>query len=98
MTNFYVTYKFADKKARDDFYSEVKECMAAEKTRQEDGCIRYEFFYNADSDDRMLLWEQWSSREAQQKHLTQPHYLELAAIKGKYNVDTDILIEDQYCR
>ena len=98
MTNFYVTYKFTGKKARDEFYKEVKACLAAEKTRREEGCSRYEFFYHADSDDMMFLWEQWSSREAQKVHLSQPHYLELSAIKEKYDVDTDILVEDQYCR
>ena len=48
MTNFYVTYKFADKETRDAFYREVKESRAPELSREEDGCIRYDFFFHAD--------------------------------------------------
>ncbi len=95
MTDFYVTYRFADKAARDGFYSEVKACGAGEKSRKEDGCIKYEFFYFADEDDKMFLWEQWESREAQKKHCQQPHFAELTEIKKKYGVETDIQIEDR---
>ena len=35
MTNFYVTYKFADKETRDAFYREVKESRAPELSREE---------------------------------------------------------------
>ena len=98
MTNFYVTYKFADRKTRDEFYNAVKENGAAEKSREEDGCIRYEYFYYADADNKIFLWEQWTSREAQKKHCQQPHFRELTEIKEKYGAETDIRIEDQYCR
>ncbi len=95
MTNFYVTYRLSGREARDAFYKDVKACGAGEKTRLEEGCIRYEFFFPADSDSDVFLWEQWESREAQQKHLKQPHYLEFAKIKEHYNVETDITVEDQ---
>ena len=98
MTNFYVTYKFADTETRDAFYREVKESRAPELSREEDGCIRYDFFFHADEDDKMFLWEQWTSREAQKKHCQQPHFLRLSSIKEKYGVETDIQIEDQYCK
>lgn len=52
------------------------------------------FFFPADSDDEIFLWEQWESREAQKVHLQQPHYLEFAAIKERYGVDTQIIAED----
>lgn len=95
MTNFYVTYVLKDKETREAFYEEVKNCGAAEKTRKEDGCIRYEFYYNADEDNRMFLWEQWESREAQAVHLKTPHYADFAEIKNRYKVETEILVEDQ---
>lgn len=94
MTNFYVVYKFKSGQAREEFYEEVKACGAAEKTRKEEGCLRYDFFFNADSDTEMFLFEKWESREAQQKHLKQPHYLEFAGIKERYGVETDITKED----
>ncbi len=94
MTNFYVTYKLKDKETRKAFYEAVKASGAPEKTREEDGCIRYEFFFYADDDSAVLLWEQWESREAQKIHLKQPHYLEFDAIKKSYGVEMDVLTED----
>ena len=94
MTNFYVTYRFKDNEACKAFYREVKASGAAEKTREEDGCIRYDFFFCADDETAMLLWEQWESRGAQKVHLNQPHYLEFAGIKERYGVKTDILVQD----
>ncbi|HIU26284.1 MAG TPA: antibiotic biosynthesis monooxygenase [Candidatus Copromorpha excrementigallinarum] len=94
MTNFYVTYKFRDRETRDAFYREVKESGAPEISRKEDGCIRYDFFYYADEDNKLFLWEQWTSREAQKLHCQQPHFLRLSSIKEKYGVETDIQVED----
>ena len=76
-------------------FSKMKLSDAAEIFFDEDGGIRDEFFYYADEEDKMFLWEQWSSREAQKKHCQQPHFLELSKIKEKYGVETDIQIEDQ---
>ena len=61
MTNFYVTYSFSDENTRRKFYEEVKAEKIGEKTRLEDGCIRYAFFFDADREDRMFLWEQWEA-------------------------------------
>ena len=46
MTNFYVTYSFSDENTRRKFYEEVKAEKIGEKTRVEDGCIRYAFFFD----------------------------------------------------
>ena len=51
-----------------------------------------------DRDDRMFLWEQWESRDAQKKHLQQPHFATLSELKAKYVLDTEILVEDQYSK
>lgn len=95
MTNFYVTYVLKDKETREAFYREVKNCGAAEKSRQEEGCIRYEFYYHADEDNKMFLWEQWESREAQAIHLKTSHYAEFSEIKNRYKVETNVIAEDQ---
>lgn len=95
MTNFYVTYVIKDRETRDAFYNEVKKCRVAEKSRSEEGCIRYEFFYPADNDSNMFLWEQWESREAQAAHLKTPHYADFAEIKNRYKVETNVIAEDQ---
>ncbi|MDO4545938.1 MAG: antibiotic biosynthesis monooxygenase, partial [Bacillota bacterium] len=67
----------------------------ADKSRAEDGCIRYEYFYPADSENQIFLWEQWESREAQKVHTRQPHFAELSQLKEKYGIETEILVEDQ---
>lgn len=50
MTNFYVTYTLADKKARDEFYADIKAEAVVSKSLAEDGCIRYTYFFPADND------------------------------------------------
>lgn len=94
MINFYVTYTLKDKAARDAFYEEVKACGVIEKSLAEDGCIRYAYYYPADSENQILLWEQWESRQAQKVHTQQPHFKQLSEIKGKYPMETGVLIED----
>ena len=98
MTNFYVTYKLASKKDRDDFFNEVKANGIIEKSVVEDGCIRYAYFYPADSETDLFLWEQWENRDAQAKHKQQPHFEKLGLLKAKYSVEADILVEDQIIR
>ena len=55
MTNFYVTYSFSDENTRRKFYEEVKAEKIGEKTRLEDGCIRYAFFFDADREALTLV-------------------------------------------
>ena len=98
MTNYYVTYVLESREARERYFSEIKEQGIIEKSRKEAGCIRYEYFYPAESDNEIFLWEQWESRAAQQEHTRQPHFAMLGALKEKYNVQTEILEEDQIVR
>ena len=95
MTNYYVTYTLKTKEDRDNYYREVRENGIIDKSRAEDGCIRYEYYYPAESETEMFLWEQLESREAQKKHTQQPHFEVLGKLKEKYGVDADILVEDQ---
>lgn len=95
MTNYYVTYTLKNKEDRDNYYREVRENGIIDKSRAEDGCIRYEYYYPAESETEMFLWEQWESRAAQKKHTQQPHFAVLGKLKEKYGVTADILVEDQ---
>lgn len=95
MTNFYVTYTMPSKEDRDGYYREIKENGIDEISRGEDGCIRYDYFFPADTDNQIFLWEQWESREAQKVHCQTPHFAQLGELKVKYNATTEILIEDQ---
>jgi len=95
MTNFYVTYTLPDQAARDGYMEEVLASGVIEKSRAEDGCIRYAYFYPVDTDNTLFLWEQWESREAQAAHCETEHFAALGRIKEKYGAQTKILIEDQ---
>ena len=54
MKNFYVTYAFEDNEARKNFYGEVKAAGIVGASRAEEGCFRYEFYYPADSENKIL--------------------------------------------
>lgn len=95
MTNYYVTYIVKDMETRNAFYNEVQENGIVEASRAEEGCIRYNYYYLADCDNKIFLWEQWESRNAQAEHTKTPHFAVLTAIKEKYEVEAEILVEDQ---
>lgn len=95
MTNYYVTYRLPDTAARDGYLREVQEQGIMEKSRTEEGCIRYAYFYPTDSDTDLFLWEQWESREHQAAHCKTEHFAALGELKAKYGAVTEILVEDQ---
>lgn len=95
MTNFYVTYTLPDQAAREGYVKEVLDQGIIDKSRAEDGCIRYAYFYPVDSDNTLFLWEQWESRDHQAAHCRTDHFAALGKIKEKYGAETEILIEDQ---
>lgn len=45
-------------------------------TRQEEGCIRYDLFIDLDHPNRFTFVEEWSSREALNKHGQSQHITE----------------------
>jgi quinol monooxygenase YgiN len=48
----------------------------AEIVRAEKGNIRYELFVDPNSDNRLMLYEEWESQETLDVHLGQPHMVE----------------------
>ena len=95
MTNFYVTYTLPDQAARDAYMKEVLENGIIEKSREEPGCARYEYFYPVGSDNTLFLWEQWESRSHQKIHCQTEHFAVLSELKAKYGAVTEILTEDR---
>ena len=70
---------------RKDFVKEVISSGVLEEIRQEDGCISYDYYYDAVNPACVLLVEQWQSKGQQQQHL---HILK--EIKEKYVLDTSV--------
>ena len=60
----------------------------------EDGCQQYDYFASAEDENKTLLVEQWSSREAQQIHLTQPHMAGVRQAKADHVEDTALELFD----
>lgn len=48
-----------------------------ERTRSEDGCLRYELFQDREDDDRIILLEEWRDEEALNAHLGAEHIKDL---------------------
>ena len=74
------------------FVEELERSGVAQAVRQEDGCIRYDYYYSAKEENTVFLFEEWQSEKHQQVHLTQPHIAQLKQIKEKYILDTQLRI------
>lgn len=64
----------------------------AQAVRQEDGCIHYDYYYSAQDENTVFLFEEWQTQQHQQVHLTQPHMAQLKQIKEKYILSTELRI------
>lgn len=53
-----------------------------EKSREEDGCIRYDFFTALDDPLSFIAVEEWRDRPALDVHFTQPHLQEFSEKLG----------------
>ena len=84
-----VTYTMKPGK-REPFLAEIASCGAQEAVRKEKGCLQYDYFLCVEDPDKLLLVEKWTSREAQQVHMTQPHMAQIAAIKERYALETTL--------
>lgn len=60
----------------------------------EDGCEQYDYFPSYEDENKTLLVEQWTSREAQQVHLTQPHMAIVRKAKEDHVEDTALELFD----
>lgn len=72
------------------FLSEVKAAGISEMTRNEEGNIKYEFYYPADKEDTILLLEQWIDFSKVEAHRAMDHVKTLIGLKDKYVLATDI--------
>ena len=88
MLNLLVLYKAENGEMLRRFYEEVKAAGIIEKSREEAGNLRYDYFFSADKENEILLVEKWESQESQKEHSGLPHFAELGKIKEKYNIQT----------
>ena len=79
-----VIYKAKGKGAREAFLCELTEKGIVDLIRNENGCLTYDYYFSAQDDITLVLFEEWQSKECQQIHMTQPHMKDAMEIKSKY--------------
>lgn len=75
---------------RTAFLNALTQLGVVEKSKQEPGNIRYDYFYPVDSEDQLLLVEIWEDEEALAFHAQTEHYQQLQSIKGDYLINASI--------
>ena len=91
MYTIYVKFTCLPEK-RAAFIRKVKETGVLEAIRNEDGCLRYDYYLSEKDPNELLLIEQWETKEKQQIHIGQPHMARLRELKGDY-IHTTTLYE-----
>ena len=73
---------------REAFIQKMKDSGVLDAIRNEDGCIKYDYYLSEKDPDELLLLEQWDTREHQQIHLTLPHMDHMREFKDAYIANT----------
>lgn len=89
MYNIYVVFNCKEGK-REAFVERVKEEGILSAVRNEDGCIKYDYYFSEGNDKELLLVEAWESKRHQEIHITQPHMAKLREIKDDYIESTTL--------
>lgn len=89
MYTIYVKFTCLPEK-RGAFIQRVKDTGVLEAIRNEDGCIRYDYYLSEKDPNELLLIEQWETKEKQQIHIAQPHMDTLRSFKAEYITDTKL--------
>ena len=81
--NIYYTGKDGSAKK---FAEEMISSGLVEKVRNEEGNLKYEYFYPLDDPETVLLIDKWESAEALDKHHKSPMMEQIAELRKKYNL------------
>lgn len=73
---------------RDEFYREIKKRKIDESTRAEAGNERYEYYFNPENENELVLLEVWESADDVKLHMETSHYKELVELKNEFVVET----------
>lgn len=83
MLTWNVTYHCAPGR-RDAFYSALTELGVRENSIHEDGNLKYDYYFDAQDPDALLLIESWESPEFQQIHCQTDIFARLQALKAEF--------------
>ena len=89
MYTIYVVFKCVPGK-REEYIEKLKAEGIVDKVREEDGCIRYDYYFSEKDPDEILLIEAWESKKHQEIHIDQPHMARLRELKPDYVISTQL--------
>ena len=69
---------------RQAFYEAVTELGVRENSIHEEGNLKYDYFFDAQDADALLLVETWTTPELQQAHCQTETFAKLQALKAEY--------------
>ena len=81
--NIYYTGKNGSARA---FAKEMVESGLVERIRNEEGNLKYEYFFSMDDEETVLLIDRWENEEALDKHHKTEMMKEIAKLRDKYNL------------
>ena len=81
MLTWNVTYRTKPGK-RDEFFTALTELGVRENSIREAGNRKYDYFFDAQDPDVLLLVESWDSPELQQLHCQTERFAQLQAVKA----------------
>jgi len=92
MSNIGVVAKFVAKPGKEqELLSELRSMVTP--TRQEPGCIKY-VLHTAPNAGEFWFVEEWTSKEALEKHTQTPHYRELKQRAPEYTASSEVAVLD----
>ena len=65
---------------------EMEKSGIADKIRNIEGCLRYDYFYPADDPEGLLLIDEWADQKALNRYHSSPVMNEAAALREKYKL------------
>ena len=89
MYTIYVKFTCLPEK-REAFIQKMKDTGILEAIRNEDGCMKYDYYLSEKDDNELLLIEQWESKQHQQVHIAQPHMAQMRSFKEDYITNTQL--------
>ena len=85
--NIYYTGKDGSAKR---FVNEMISSGLVEKIRAEDGNMKYEYFFQLEDEETVLLIDKWENQEALDIHHKSKMMKEIAKLRNKYNLSMKV--------
>ena len=89
MYTIYVKFNCLPQK-REAFVEAVKAEGILSAIRNENGCLRYDYYFSESDENELLLIEAWETKQHQQIHIEQPHMARLREMKDGYIATTTL--------